>query len=98
MCRVNQYQGAHKGPTIATGNQNAGLRIRRQRPVKSRASGGTSASARPVPLVRIVTADRMPNQAAPCNFAPSLNRAKIRTVQKLNRPTQVSAITTPTYA
>src|SRR5256885_6274793 len=98
MCRVNQYQGAHKGPTIAIGNQNAGLRIRLQRPVKSRASGGTSASASPVPLVRTVSAERTPNQTVPCHFARSMNRAKDRTAQKLNRPTKVSAMTIPLYA
>src|ERR1700730_108026 len=54
------------------------------------ATGGTSARAKPFPLVRIVAADNSANAIAGPQEGDSMYRAHIRTAQKLSSATSIS--------
>src|SRR5215813_14270061 len=97
MWRVSQYQGPHRGATIKADNQNAGRLTKCQRQVKSRAKGGISTRAKPVPLVKIASEAKRPNQAESCHLSRSMNREKQSTAVRMSSPTRVSAMTMPPY-
>src|SRR4029077_2709059 len=69
--------------------------IRSQRRHTTMATGGTSARAKPFPLVRIVAVDNSANAITRSHDGASMYRAHIRTAQKLSIPTSISDLSTP---